>query len=157
MNYRFGEMCVDTLRAEIRWAGERIPLRRNSFDVLLLLLQRRGRVVSKTELLYAVWGGRIVSEGSLKGCLAEICAAIGDHEHTLIRTVLRRGYIFEAAVTKEAVAASKRISILAAPIKDQSIEGDSAYIADGLTEEIIIELSKIQSFRVISCASAISR
>jgi TolB-like protein/tetratricopeptide (TPR) repeat protein len=84
----------------------------------------------------------------------EIRAAIGDHERKLIRTVPRRGYILEAPVTREALAADTRNSVLVAPIKDQSVDGDSGYIADGLTEEIIIELSKIQSFRVISCASA---
>jgi len=110
--------------------------------------------VTKAELLDAVWGDRVVTEGSIKHCLMEVRAAIGDHERKLIRTVPRRGYILEAPVTTEAPEADKRTSILVAPIKDQSVDGDSAYIADGLTEEIIIELSKIQSFRVISCASA---
>lgn len=154
MIYRFGDTSVDTLRAEIHRAGQNVPLRRQSFDVLVYLLQRPHRVVTKGELLDAVWGDRIVTEGSLKHCLMEVRAAIGDHEHTLIRTVPRRGYILEAPVTKEALAADRRTSILVAPMKYQSADGDSAYIADGLTEEIIIELSKIQSFRVISCASA---
>jgi len=154
MIYRFGDTSVDTLRAEIRRAGETVPLRRKSFDVLVYLLQRPRRVVTKVELLDAVWRDRIVTEGSLKHCLMEVRAAIGDHDRNLIRTVPRRGYILEAPVTRETRAADKRASILVAPIKDQSVDGDSAYIADGLTEEIIIELSKIQSFRVISCASA---
>ena len=154
MIYWFGNTSVDTLRAEIRRAGETIPLRRKSFDVLVYLLQRPRRVVTKVELLDAVWGDRIVTEGSLKHCLMEVRAAIGDHERNLIRTVPRRGYILEAPVTKEAFAADKRTSILVAPIKDQSVDGDNAHIADGLTEEIIVELSKIQSFRVISSASA---
>ena len=110
--------------------------------------------MTKAELLDAVWGDRIVTEGSIKHCLMEVRAAIGDHERKLIRTVPRRGYILEAPVTTGAPEADKRTSILVAPIKDQSIDGDSAYIADGLTEEIIIELSKIRSFRVISSASA---
>jgi TolB-like protein/Flp pilus assembly protein TadD len=154
MIYRFGDTSVDTLRAEIRRAGEPVPLRHKSFDVLVYLLQRPHRVVTKMELLDAVWGDRIVTEGSLKHCLMEVRAAIGDHEYKLIRTVQRRGYILEAPFSTEALAADKRTSILVAPIKDQSVDGDSAYIADGLTEEIIVELSKIQSFRVISRASA---
>ena len=154
MIYRFGDTSVDMLRAEIRRAGEAVPLRRKSFDVLVYLLQRPRRVVTKAELLDAVWGDRIVTEGSLKHCLMEVRAAIGDHERKLIRTVPGRGYILEAPVTTEAPEADKRTSILVAPIKDKSVDGDSAYIADGLTEEIIIELSKIRSFRVISHASA---
>jgi adenylate cyclase len=154
MIYSFGDTSVDTLRAEIRRSGERVPLRRKSFDVLVYLLQRPRRVVTKAELLDAVWGDRIVTEGSLKGCLMEVRASIGDHERKLIRTVPRRGYMLEAPFKREALAADQRTSLLVAPIKDRSVAGDSAYIADGLTEEIIIELSKIQSFRVISRASA---
>ena len=110
--------------------------------------------MTKGELLDAVWEHRIVTEGSLKHCLMEVRAAIGDHERKLIRTVPRRGYILEAPFSSEAPAADKRTSILVAPIKDQGVDGDGAYIADGLTEEIIVELSKIRSFRVISRASA---
>ncbi len=154
MIYRFGDTSIDTLRAEIRRAGNSVPLRRKSFDVLVYLLQRPCRVVTKAELLDAVWGDRIVTEGSLKSCLTEVRAAIGDHERKLILTVPRRGYMLEASFEREAPAAYTRTSILVAPIRDQSLDGDSTYIADGLTEEIIIELSKIQSFRVISHASA---
>lgn len=154
MIYRFGDTSVDTLRAEIRRSGKRVPLRRKSFDVLVYLLQRPRRVVTKAELLDAVWHDRVVTEGSLKHCLMEVRAAVGDHEHTLIRTVPRRGYMLEAPVTREARAADRRTSILVAPIKDRGIDGDSAHIADGLTEEIIVRLSKIQPFRVISHASA---
>ncbi len=154
MIYRFGDTSVDTLRAEICRDGESVPLRRMSFDVLVYLLQRPRRVVTKAELLDAVWGERIVTEGSLKSCLVDVRAAIGDCERKFIRTVPGRGYILEAAFQKEGLAAETRTSILVAPIEDQGIEGDNAYIADGLTEEIIVELSKISSFRVISRASA---
>jgi TolB-like protein/tetratricopeptide (TPR) repeat protein len=154
MIYRFGEIAVDTLRAEIRLAGKKVPLRRQSFDVLVHLLQRPSRIVSKDELLDAVWGNAVVTDGSLKHCLVDIRSAIGDSEHKIIRTVARRGYIFEAAVTKESAAADKRMSILVAPIVDQSIGDDGEYIADGLTEEIITEISKAQSLRVIARASA---
>jgi TolB-like protein/Flp pilus assembly protein TadD len=154
MIYRFGDTFVDTLRAEIRRAGETVPLRHKSFDVLVYLLERPHRVVTKAELLDAVWGDRVVTEASLTHCLMEIRAAIGDDERTFIRTVPRRGYILEAAFSSKAPAADDRTSILVAPIKDQSVDGDSVHIADGLTEEIIVELSRIRSFRVISPASA---
>jgi TolB-like protein/tetratricopeptide (TPR) repeat protein len=61
--------------------------------------------------------------------------------------------MLEAPFESELPAADTRTSILVAPIEDQGLGRDSAYIADGLTEEIIVELSKVQSFRVISHAS----
>jgi TolB-like protein/Flp pilus assembly protein TadD len=154
MIYRFDEFAVDTLRAEVRLAGKTVPLRRQSFDVLVHLLQRPNRVVSKDELLDAVWGNAVVTDGSLKHCLVDIRSAIGDREHKIVRTVARRGYIFEAAVRKESDAADRRMSILVAPIVDQSVGDDGEYIADGLTEEIITEVSKAQALRVIARASA---
>lgn len=154
MIYRFGQFAVDTLRAEVRLAGKTVPLRRQSFDVLVHLLQRPNRIVSKDELLDAVWGDVVVTDGSLKHCMMEIRAAIDDSEHKIVRTVARRGYIFEAAVTKASDTADNRLSILVAPIVDQSIGDDGEHIADGLTEEIITEISKAQSLRVIARASA---
>jgi adenylate cyclase len=154
MLYRFGDISVDTLRAEVRRAGKNVPLRHKSFDVFVYLVQRPGRVVTKVEILDAVWGDRVVTEGSLKHCLMEVRAAIGDHGHELIRTIPRRGYMLDTPVTREALAEDKRTSILVTPLKDQSVGHDNAHIADGLTEEIIIELSKIRSFRVISRSSA---
>lgn len=154
MIYRFGDFAVDTLRAEVRLAGKTVPLRRQSFDVLVYLLHRSQRIVSKDELLDAVWGNKVVTDGSLKHCLMEIRAAIGDRERKVIRTVARRGYILEAPVTKESVAADKKVSILVVPIDDHSVNDDGEYIADGLTEEIITELSKVRSLRVIARASA---
>ena len=111
MIYRFGDTSVDTLRAEICRAGDAVPLRRKSFDVLVYLLQRPRRVVTKTELLDAVWGDRVVTEGSLKHCLMEVRAAIGDRERKLIRTVPRRGYILEAPFSSKAIAADDRTSV----------------------------------------------
>jgi len=154
MIYRFDEFAVDTLRAEVRLAGKTVPLRRQSFDVLVHLLQRPHRIVSKDELLDAVWGDRIVTDGSLKHCLMEIRAAIGDSKHKVIRTVARRGYILEASVSKESDAADDRMTILVAPIIDRSVGDDGNYIANGLTEEIISEISKCLSLRVIARASA---
>jgi TolB-like protein/thioredoxin-like negative regulator of GroEL len=154
MIYRFGKFVVDTLRAEVSSAGKEVPLRRQSFDVLVHLLQRPNRIVSKDELLDAVWGNKVVTDGALKHCLMEIRAVIGDRDRKVIRTVARRGYILEAPVTRESVAADDRVSILVLPIKDQSIDINGEYIADGLTEEIITELSKVRSLRVIARASA---
>jgi TolB-like protein/thioredoxin-like negative regulator of GroEL len=148
MIYQFGNTTVDTLRAEIRRGQKAVPLRRKSFDVLVCLLRNPHRVVTKTELLDAVWGDKVVTEGSLKSCITEIRSAIGDVDRNLIRTVPRRGYMLDAPLRIQAA------SILVAPIDDQNIEADSSYVADGLTEEIIIELSKHPSFRVISYASA---
>lgn len=154
MIYSFGDVVIDTLRAEVRRSAETVPLRHQSFEVLVHLAQRPHRVVSKEELLDAVWGDKVVTDGSLKHCMREIRLAIGDHEHTTIRTVPRHGYIFEAPVKKGATDSDSRKAVLIVPIKAQGLGSKYDYLADGLTEEIITELSKSRSIRVISRASA---
>jgi len=101
-----------------------------------------------------VWGEKVVTDGALKHCLMEVRAAIGDRNRKVLRTVPRRGYIFEAPVTTESVAGDERISILVVPMDDEGAYLNGDFIADGLTEEIIAELSKVRSLRVIARASA---
>ncbi len=78
-------------------AGE-IALRAKSFDVLLYLVGAAGRVVSKTELLDAVWPDVTVSDESLERCVSDIRAALSDVDRSILKTVARRGYIFAAPV-----------------------------------------------------------
>ncbi|HWT44866.1 MAG TPA: tetratricopeptide repeat protein, partial [Vicinamibacterales bacterium] len=70
--------------------------RPKSFDVLRYLLENPGRLVSKDELLSAVWRGTIVTEGSVTQCLIEIRRALGGPSQSFVRTIPRRGYIFDA-------------------------------------------------------------
>ena len=62
MEYAFGDQVLDVDRCELRRDGERVALQPQVFDLLVYLVLNRDRVVSKDDLLGAVWGGRIVSE-----------------------------------------------------------------------------------------------
>jgi DNA-binding winged helix-turn-helix (wHTH) protein len=96
-HYRFGPWIVDTARICLRRGDAEIRLRPKAFDVLAFLAQHAGRVVSKRELLDAVWPDAFVTEDSLVQCLVEIRRALGS-DAVLIRTVPRRGYLFDAPV-----------------------------------------------------------
>jgi TolB-like protein/DNA-binding winged helix-turn-helix (wHTH) protein/Flp pilus assembly protein TadD len=97
--YSFGEFTLDLGRGALLRAGADVDLRPKSFEVLRMLVERHGRLVTKQELLDAVWGQVIVTEGSVAKCLIEIRRAIDDQSQRSIRTVPRRGYIFDAPVT----------------------------------------------------------
>jgi DNA-binding winged helix-turn-helix (wHTH) protein/Tol biopolymer transport system component len=97
--YRFGEYQLDLEHASLKRGGEDVVLRAKSFDVLAYLVERPGRLVTKTELIDAVWRDVAVADNSLAQCILEIRRALDDEAQQLIRTVARRGYIFEAAVT----------------------------------------------------------
>jgi DNA-binding winged helix-turn-helix (wHTH) protein len=97
--YSFGEFTLDLDRGALLSAGADIKLRPKSFEVLCYLLERQGLLVSKDELLDAVWDHKAVTEGSITQCLIDIRRALGDQSHEMIRTVPRRGYILDIPVT----------------------------------------------------------
>jgi DNA-binding winged helix-turn-helix (wHTH) protein/predicted ATPase len=94
---------LDAGRRELRRLGTLVPVEPQVFDLLLYLLQNRERVVSKDNLLDAVWEGRIVSESTLTSRINAARRAIGDSgaRQEMIRTVARKGFRFVAAVTEE--------------------------------------------------------
>ena len=97
--FRFAGMTLDLMRGSLRGASGEIELRPKSFDVLRHLVVNAGRIVSKDELLRLVWPGVTVSEESLTRCISDVRLAIGDRDATIIKTVPKRGYRFEATVT----------------------------------------------------------
>src|SRR5215204_2650239 len=102
MRYGFGDLVLDTGRFELRRAGEPVHVEPQVFAVLNVLLERRDRVVPKTELLDEVWGDRFVSESALTSRIKAARRAIGDtgRDQRIIKTIHRRGYRFVADVVE---------------------------------------------------------
>lgn len=93
--YHFGKFSLDLDREELSAGDQHVRLRPKSFAVLKYLVERHGRLVTKEELLDAVWHHSHVTDGSLTQCLIDIRRALSDEDHEIVRTVPRRGYIFE--------------------------------------------------------------
>jgi len=103
MIFAFGDGCVlDEDRRELRRGGQIMPVEPQVFDLLAHLLRNRGRVVTRDDMIEAVWGGRIVSESTLASRINAVRKAIGDsgEAQQLIRTVARRGFLFVGEVTE---------------------------------------------------------
>ncbi len=101
---RFAGFELDPQRAGLRGPdGETIRLRPKSFDMLQLFVANAGRVLSKRELIEAIWPNVHVGEDSLFQCIREIRAALGDDQRQLIKLVSGRGYLFEAEVSGEPI------------------------------------------------------
>jgi DNA-binding winged helix-turn-helix (wHTH) protein/TolB-like protein/Tfp pilus assembly protein PilF len=96
--YAFAGYRLDLGRVCLSRDGEEIRLRPKSFDVLRHLVERSGQVVSKDELFAHVWRETAVTEDALVQCLVDIRRALGEEGRNLIRTVPRRGYLFDADV-----------------------------------------------------------
>ncbi len=107
----FGGFALDLTRGALFRAGTEIRLRPKSFEVLRFLAENADRLVTRDEIFAAVWGDTIVTDDSLTQCLIDIRRALGDESHEIVRTVPRRGYVFDLPVvvtgdTREDDAAS---------------------------------------------------
>lgn len=100
--YSFGDFTLDVDRDALFRAGEEVDLRPKAFDVLRYLVDHQGRLVSRDELHDAIWGSSVVTDDAVTHCLIDIRKALSDSSHSIIRTIPRRGYIFELPVVTPA-------------------------------------------------------
>ena len=99
--YRFAEFTLDPGRGTVLNADREVKLRPKVYDALLYFLENRGRLISKEELIHALWSDAFVTEDSLVQCMVELRRALEDRAQEIVKTVPRRGYVFTAAVTTE--------------------------------------------------------
>ncbi|CCB66452.1 winged helix-turn-helix domain-containing protein [Hyphomicrobium sp. MC1] len=171
MRFLFKDYVLDPERRELTLASSSVPVGPQVFDVLLYLLQNRDRVVSKDDLLEAVWDGRIVSESTVTSHINAVRKAIGDNgnEQRLVKTVPRKGFRFigdvrearcvnETAagvglpeeVTRATLPLFNKPSIAVLPFQSLCGDPEQAYFADGVVEEIITALSRVRWLFVIA-------
>ena len=100
MRYRFGEYAFDTDLRELHRGTEIVSVAPQVFDLLDYLIRNRARVVSKDDLIDAVWNGRVVSDAALTTRLNVARCAIGDsgEKQRLIKTLPRKGFRFVGTV-----------------------------------------------------------
>ena len=170
MFYRFEDYVLDTNRRELRRGDGLVAVEPQVFDLLEILIRHRDRVVSRDDLLAAVWEGRIVSEATLSSRVNSARAAIGDtgQKQRLIKTITRRGMRFVGTVREEPdpparpavegvpenvkppMADPEGPSIAVLPFTNMSGDPEQDYFADGMAEDIITALSRCSGLFVIA-------
>ena len=102
MTFHFENFVLDPERRELRRADTLVALEPQVFDLLLYLVRNRERVVTRDNLLDAVWNGRVVSESTLTSRINAARRAVNDNgeEQRLIRTIARKGMRFVGAVAE---------------------------------------------------------
>jgi TolB-like protein/DNA-binding winged helix-turn-helix (wHTH) protein len=120
--YRFGQFVLDSRRRTLSHADSPISLTPKAFDVLLFLAQNPNRLVTKEELLQAVWGDTFVEEGNLTQYIYNLRKALGDNSEDarLIVTIARKGYQFTADLTV-AEAADTKQAVVQIPTANSSL------------------------------------
>jgi TolB-like protein len=170
---RFGPFVLDEARASVVLpdGGER-QLRPKSFDLLRHLVANAQRVVTRAEILDAVWPGLFVTDDSVTQCMTDIRRALGDTGGQVIRTVPRRGYLLQAEVTAEArrmpvsngnaarVVAplpTETPSIAVLPFRGDPNRPEDRYFAEGIIEGIVHVLSGLEGLMVLSLGTSLAQ
>jgi TolB-like protein len=159
----FGRFRILPHRREILANGQPIELGGRAYDVLMALIEANGAVVSKDELISRVWPGRIIEEGNLRAQIRALRMALVERD--LIRTVAGRGYQFtgvvrwrsgrnqapgEDGISAASPAVSARLSIVVLPFISLSNDPEQQYFADGITEDLTTDLSRLADYSIIS-------
>lgn len=182
MIYRFGAYELDTTMFELRCGGAPVAIEPQVFNVLAHLVEHRDRIVSREDLISAIWGGRAVSDTTLSSRIFALRRAVGDtgDAQEVIRTIPRRGFRFIAdlnpdpapdggnaingedrsdhtsavpAAPSEPHQATTMPILTVLPFKIAS-EGLDRYFCDGLTEDVISNLTQFRELRVIASGSS---
>jgi adenylate cyclase len=169
--YRFEDFVLDLGRgALLTTAGQEIPLRRKSFQLLRLLVENVGQLLDRDGIYRAIWTDLAVSDDSITQCIHEIRRALGDKAQRIVRTVPGRGYLMEVEVTTgDAVrvaptvtaiagpapgglAGAPRLSVVVLPFDNLGGVGD--HVVDGITDDLTTDISCLPDFSVIARNSA---
>src|SRR5918999_2007143 len=159
---RFGTFEVDLRARELRKGGVRIRLQDQPFEILALMLERPGEVVTRDELRERLWpaGTFVDFEHSLNAAVKRLRAALGDDADNprFVETLHRRGYRFIAAVESDGQAMrnlhvvrapaikpadSKNVRLVVLPFANLSNDPTQEYFSDGLTEEMITQVGRL--------------
>jgi len=177
MLYRFARFELDLDAFALRCDGAPVAVEPLVFDLLAFFCARPGAVVSRDQLVDAVWGGRIVSEATISTAIKSARKALGDdgERQQFIRTVRGRGFQFvgetgsaEPASAPAALAPAEpppadagrlhssagKPTIAVLPFRVLGMPGDFAGLADAIPHELILALSRLRWLLVIARGSS---
>jgi TolB-like protein/Tfp pilus assembly protein PilF len=175
MLYAFDQFVLDTDRFEISKDGSPLRAEPQVIELLTYFLRNSGRLVTRDELVEAVWKGRVVSDSAISGRIKIARKLLGDNgrRQKYIRTIHKKGFAFiasaqgdesagepgndsasregcPAAVAMPGARHDPMPSIGVLRFTDLNGNPDNSYFADGLTEELITTLSKISKLVVVA-------
>ncbi len=184
--YAFERWTLDCGCGVLKSENRDVPLRPKSFEVLRFMIENAGRLVSRDDVLSAVWPGVTVTEDSLTQCVSEVRQALGDPGQRILKTVPKRGYIFAVPVgaagrsEHNLIRAPSEIgqpnslpgagpglastlpplldgpSVAVLPFANLSGDASQEYLSDGITEDVINGLSYFSDLAVIARSSSFS-
>ena len=151
---RFSDVELDPTAGVLRRNGCVVEVEPQVFALIAHLAARPGELVSRDELIAAVWGGRIVSESAIATRINAARAALGDDgkAQRVIQTVPRRGFRFLGVAQARAsdLTLPDKPSIAVLPFANMSGDPEQEFFSDGITDDIITELARYHELFVIA-------
>jgi len=159
--YEFDDFRLDVGERLLLRRGEPVALTPRVLDTLLYLVRNHGRVLEKNELMSEIWPDAVVEENNLNQNISTLRRLFGERrgENRYIVTIPGRGYRFAAQVT-ESVRSSDALhlqalqTIAVLPFANISADPENAYFCEGLAEELLNALSRIDGIKVAARTSA---
>jgi len=149
---RFDGFELDLAAGELRSGSMLIRLQPQPLKVLMLLANRAGQLVSREEIQKQVWTDDtfVDFDQGLNYCIRQIRAALRDDAEAprFIETVPRRGYRFLSKVEPLSTPVERRVMLVVLPFQNLSGDPDQEYLSDGLTEEVIAQLGRLNPERL---------
>lgn len=149
----FSDFAVDRRTRQVRRGSEVLPLGARAFDVLEVLISHSDRIVSRTDVLDAVWPDTVVGDNNLNVQVAKLRQILGPDA---IVTVPRRGlrFAFDIATDTQPLALPDGPSVVVLPFANLGGDPELAWMADGFAEDITTELSRFKDLFVVARNSA---
>jgi len=152
-----GPFRIEPAEGRMLRDGEPVALTPKAFDLLVLLLCHRGRLVTREALLSTLWPDTFVDESNLTGAVWAVRRALGHHGRW-IETVPKHGYRFVGPaeevrlnVEPDVASANRQIaSIAVLPLVNVAADPEQEYFVEGMTDALIADLAQISALRVIS-------
>ncbi len=157
---RFGTYEVDLRAGELKKRGNRIKLRKKSFEVLAALLEHPGEVITRDELYAKLWPRDVFVDfdDNLNTAVGRLRVALQDsaEQPKFIETLRGRGYRFLAtiSISNHGLKLNAGPSIAVLPFANIAHEPDEEFLCDGLAEELINSLSRLPGLRVVARTSS---
>jgi len=170
--YEFKGFRLEAGQRRLLFQGQPVPVKPKILDLLLFLVEMRGQLVVKEDLMREIWPDSIVEENNITVSMSILRKTLGDDQltHQFIETVPRRGYRFLAEVTEvtpeQPAASAPRRPETQTEIQEETIDSlavlpsqmpgsdpNVEYLSEGITESIVNMLSRIPKLRVLACST----
>jgi DNA-binding winged helix-turn-helix (wHTH) protein len=149
MSIRFDDFEIDPAAREVRRQGTSIGMEPKVFDLLVYLIENAARVVSRDDVITAVWDGRIVSDATVSSCIKAVRSVLGDDgkAQRYIKTIHGRGFrfvgSFQTAAILGAPAPAEGPSLAILPMQVDETDPQMKSISDNLADDMLTMLGRV--------------